>query len=190
MNPVAPPVGHGWLRRAARVLRAGGVVAYPTESVYGLGCDPRNAEAVARVLRLKGRSTAKGFILIAADPSQLAGLVQTSGQGWGLACATWPGFVTWALPAARSAPPWLTGDRGTVAVRVTAHPVAKALCLAFGGPLVSTSANRSGRPPARSALGVRRTFPRGLDLIVPGALGTEPRPSPIIDGATGRPLRD
>ena len=177
------------LRRAARILRAGGVVAYPTEAVYGIGCDPWDPEAVARILRLKRRPTAKGLIVIAAEPAQLAGLVETSAAGWVQACASWPGFVTWVLAAARSAPPWLTADRGTLAVRITAHPVAASLCRAFGGPLVSSSANLSGRPPARSALAVRRAFPRGLDLVVPGQVGGEARPSPIIDGTTGKALR-
>ncbi len=178
------------LREAARWLLAGGVVAYPTEAVWGLGCDPDDVAAVGHVLDLKRRTSAKGLILIAADASQLEGWVETCGPAWAQACATWPGFVTWVLPTDPSAPPWLTGGRDTLAVRVTAHPIAAALCRAFGGPLVSTSANLSGRPPARSALAVRRTFPTGIDLILSGALGGEPRPSPVIDGRTGRVLRN
>lgn len=183
----APP----WpLREAARVLGAGGLVAYPTEAVFGVGCDPWNPDAIRRLLALKRRPEAKGLILIAAEPGQLDGLVQTGGAAWAAACATWPGFVTWVLRAAPSAPPWLgVGRPRTLAVRVTAHPVAAGLCRAFGDALVSTSANLAGRPPARTVLAVRRAFPRGLDLIVHGPLGGEARPSPIRDAETGRTVR-
>jgi L-threonylcarbamoyladenylate synthase len=178
------------LREAARVLGAGGLVAYPTEAVFGVGCDPWNPGALGRLLALKRRPEAKGLILIAADLRQLEVLVQTGGADWAAACATWPGFVTWVLRAAPSAPPWLgVGRPRTLAVRVTAHPVAAGLCRAFGSALVSTSANLSGRPPARTVLAVRRAFPRGLDLIVHGPLGGEARPSPIRDGETGRVVR-
>lgn len=185
----SPPVSPFRLREAVRALRRGGVVAYPTEAVYGLGCDPGLPGAVAHLLTLKRRASLKGLILIAAETGQLEGWVSTRGEPWARACATWPGFVTWVLPAGPRARPWITGGRGSVAVRVTAHPVAAALCRAFGGPLVSTSANLSGRPPARTALAVRRSFGRILDGILVGPLGDFPRPSPVVDGRTGRVLR-
>ncbi len=156
-------------RQARRVLAAGGVLAYPTEGVYGLGCDPSCPVAVTRLLSLKGRSWEQGLILVAAEPGQLRPWVAPADpRSWERALATWPGPVTWVLPAAAWVPPWIRGRHPTVAVRVTAHPLAAALCRAWGGPLVSTSANRHGRPPARTALQVRRAFPRGLDLILPG----------------------
>lgn len=165
----SPPPCRWRLRLARRVLAAGGILAYPTEGVYGLGCDPLRPKAVARLLALKGRSWKQGLILVAAGPEQLRPWVDPGDpRPWERALATWPGPVTWVLPAAAWVPPWIRGRHPTVAVRVTAHPLAAALCRAWGGPLVSTSANRHGRPPARTALQVRRSFPRDLDLILPG----------------------
>jgi len=178
------------LRTAARILWAGGVVAYPTEGVYGLGCDPQNAAAVLRVLRLKDRPVDKGLILIACDRAQLAGYVCPDAEMEQRIEATWPGPVTWLLPAGPLARPWLTGGSSSLAVRVSAHPVAAELCRAFGAPLVSTSANLSGRPPAKSALMVRKSLSfRGLDYLVPGAVGSQSGPTEIRDGSSGAVLR-
>jgi L-threonylcarbamoyladenylate synthase len=178
------------LRLAARVLRAGGIVAYPTEGVYGLGCDPLDPRAVQRLLELKGRSARKGLILIAADFAQVRPFLQPLDKRLSRRLRDgWPGPVTWVLPAAPAIPTWLTGGRGTVAVRVTAHPVAAALCRSFGRALVSTSANRSGRRPARSALAVRRLFGDAVDQVLHGRLGGLRGPTPIRDGTTGLLLR-
>ena len=175
---------------AARVLRAGGVVAYPTEGVYGLGCDPLDPEAVRRILRLKGRPAHKGFILLAADYAQLRPFLLPPGKGLGRQLRKdWPGPVTWVLPAAPGVPAWLTGGRDTLAVRVTAHPLAAALCRTFGRALVSTSANRSGAAPSRSALAVLRLFGEGVDMILHGPLGGLRGPTPIRDGTSGGLLR-
>lgn len=178
------------LRGIVRLLRAGGLIAYPTEAVFGLGCDPDNARAIARLLRLKGRDPDKGLILIAADATQLApylGHVPTG--AWQRATRTWPGPYTWLLPAAPGIPHWLRGRHDTLAVRVTAHPLAARLCRAFGKPLVSTSANRSGMPPARTTLAVRRRLGRELDAVLAGATGGASRPSEIRDGRSGRLVR-
>ena len=178
------------LRRAVRVLRGGGIVAYPTEGVYGLGCDPLDGVAVGRLLALKGRSRRKGLIMIAERFERLRPLVGALDPDLEAAArADWPGPVTWVLPAAPATPSWLTGGRPTLAVRVTAHPLAAALCRAFGRPLVSTSANRSGARPARSPLAVRRQLGDAVDLILHGALGGLRGPTPIRDGASGRLLR-
>jgi L-threonylcarbamoyladenylate synthase len=178
------------LRAAARVLRAGGVVAYPTEGVYGLGCDPLDANAVQRLLALKSRSVRKGLILLAADYAQVRPFLLPPGKQVGRRLRKdWPGPVTWVLPAAPGVPGWLTGGRDTLAVRVTAHPLAATLCRVFGRALVSTSANRSGAAPARSALAVRRLFGDAVDLILHGRLGGLRGPTPIRDGTTGRLLR-
>lgn len=175
---------------AARVLHGRGVIAYPTEAVYGLGCDPLDGEAVAHLLALKRRSPAKGLILIAADRAQLAPyLLPLSAELEARLDASWPGPVTWLLPARPEVPAWLRGAHDTLAVRVTAHPEAAALCRAFGGALVSTSANLAGRPPARSALAVRRSFRNTLDYILPGALGGASGPTEIRDGRSGRIVR-
>jgi len=138
---------------------------------------------------LKGRPRQKGLILIAADFEQLRPLViELDAARMAPVRASWPGPVTWLLPAAPDLPDWLSGGRDTLAVRVTAHPLAAALCRAAGMPLVSSSANLSGRPPARSALQVRRGCP-GVDMIVPGAVGGAERPTEIRDARDGKLLR-
>ena len=178
------------LRRAAAALRAGGVIAYPTEAVWGLGCEPRNREAVANLLVLKQRDWRKGLILIAADFEQLRPFVADVGRArLKPALATWPGAVTWLLPAAAQAPHWITGGRDQIAVRVTAHAPAAALCLEYGGAIVSTSANLARRPPARTLMRLRRNFGGQLDFILPGELGGLGGPTPIHELATGRILR-
>ncbi len=178
------------LRRAAAWVRHGGVVAYPTEAVYGLGCDPLNPAAFERLLAIKGRDAGKGVILIAASPAQLAPYLSAlPAAREAEILAAWPGPVTWILPAAPGVPDWLTGGRATLAVRVTAHPVAAALCRACGMALVSTSANRSGRAPARSGLQVRLRLGERLDFVVPGSVGSRRRPTTIKNALTGEVIR-
>lgn len=177
------------LRRARRALETGGVIAYPTEAVFGLGCDPLDGTAMRRLLRLKGRSPGKGVILISGELEPLLPYLTASTAQIEQALATWPGPVTWLLPARADVPAWLTGGRRTLAVRVTDHPVAAAVSAAFGDALVSTSANRSGSPPARTAQQVRLRMGAGLSTVVPGATGGRQRPSEIRDGRTGAVLR-
>ena len=178
------------LQRAAQVVRSGGVIAYPTEAVFGLGCDPLNAEAVERVIAIKGRSAAKGLILIAADPRQLEPFIQPLPlERREQILASWPGPVTWVLPARPEIPEQLTGGRPTLAVRVTAHPLAAALCRACDTPLVSTSANFSGEPPATSADQVQQRLGELVDYVVNGECGPQKRPSTIRDGLSGAVLR-
>ncbi len=177
------------LKRAAAILHAGGIIAYPTEGVWGLGCDPDNAEAVLHLLALKQRPWQKGLILIAADYEQLAPFVKASPIMVKRARATWPGPVTWILPARDSTPQWLRGIHHSVAVRVTAHPVVAGLCRRFGGALVSTSANIGGHPPARRRLQVQRDFGSDLDYIVPGPLGTQRGATEIRDARSGVIIR-
>jgi L-threonylcarbamoyladenylate synthase len=178
------------LRLAARQLRAGGLLAYPTEAVWGLGCDPLNAEAVAALMALKGRPETKGLILIAADFAQIEPFLDVPCAAMRERLrASWPGPVTWIVPASKSVPVWLCGKRGTLAVRVTAHPLAAALCRQFGAAIVSTSANPSGVKPARSQLQTRRYFPRSSLHYLPGSLGGLDRPTAIFDARDGRRLR-
>ena len=175
---------------ACHALAGGGVIAYPTEGVWGLGCEPLNRHACARILSLKRRPRAKGFILIASDFSQLKPFVQAMpGAKLAPALKTWPGPATWLVPASAWLPQYLTGGRRTLAVRVTAHPAARALCAAYGGPIVSTSANISGHAPARTALQVQRQFGGALDYVVPGETGGLKGPTPIRDLVTGRQVR-
>ncbi len=178
------------LREAARALRNGGLVAYPTEAVYGLGCDPLNPAAVLRLLALKRRPLEKGLILIAADFAQLLPFIGVLPDALEKKVrATWPGPVTWLLPVDDAVPRWLRGGHDSLAVRVTAHPAAAALCRAFGGALVSTSANIGGQAPARSPLAVQRIFGRQLDGILHAPLGGRDRPTAIRDGRSGRLVR-
>jgi L-threonylcarbamoyladenylate synthase len=175
---------------ALAALHRGGVIAYPTEAVWGLGCDPDDDEALARLLRLKARDPAKGMILVAASIAQFAPWL----EGLPLAlhaplAASWPGPQTWLVPDNGRARPLVRGAHDRVALRVSDHPGVVALCEAYGGPLVSTSANRAGEPPGMSAEQVRATFGAGLDAIVEGELGGRDRPSPIRDLVTGRVLR-
>lgn len=177
------------LRLAGRVVRDGGVIAYPTEGVYGLGCRPDDAAAVTRLLALKQRPVSAGLILIVADAGQLDGWIAPTRREADRLLAPAPSPVTWLVTAGELTPPWITGGRPKVAVRITAHPVAAALCRAAGMPLVSTSVNRRGKPPARTALGARVAFGRDLNLVVGGATGGAPGPSAIRDAAAGTIVR-
>lgn len=178
------------LAQAARCVRAGGVIAYPTEAVYGLGCDPRNGAAVHRLLDIKQRPVDKGLILIAAEfEALLPYLLPPDVKTLSRLHRSWPGPVTWVLPARPEVPYWLCGKQATLAVRVTAHPLAAALCRACGGALVSTSANISTRPPARTALAVQRCFGAAIDYVLHGVLGGLDKPTPIYSAADGRCLR-
>lgn len=173
------------LRRAVlHALAEGELIAYPTEAVWGLGCDPYRDDALQQLLTLKRRAPAKGLIVVATRIEQLGALVAPPPRdAWARALVTWPGPATWVFPAGPAASSLLTGGRDTLAVRISAHPVVRALCEAWGGPLVSTSANRSGRAPARSRTEVQIRFPEVL--AVPGALGGLDRPTPIRDVMTG-----
>jgi L-threonylcarbamoyladenylate synthase len=178
------------LRRAARIVRGGGVIAYPTEAVYGLGCLPHARAAVARVLAIKRRSWRKGLILIGGSLAQLERYVELPPEPQrSEVLGSWPGPYTWVLDARPDTPRWITGGRASVAVRVTAHPLARELCLAVGEALVSTSANVSRRPPHRRLLTLRRDLGSRLDYVLAGALGGQAQPTVIRDGRSGRVLR-
>jgi L-threonylcarbamoyladenylate synthase len=141
---------------------------------------------VRRILEIKRRPERKGLILIAADLIQLSPFVESlSPARMSDVLRTWPGPVTWLLPVRAGTPAWLTGDHDTLAVRVTAHPLAAALCRTAASALVSTSANRSGLGPARTALQVRLQLGRDVDYILPGTCGKRAQPSTIRDGRTG-----
>ena len=178
------------LRTAVRALAQGGVLACPTEAVWGLSCDPDNPEAVWRLLELKQRPMEKGLILVAASAAQLEPLLAPLSEVQrGKLALSWPGPTSWLIPHGGLLPPWIHGDHDTVAVRVSAHPIVAALCHAWGGPLVSTSANPAGSAPATAAFQVRRYFREQLDYIVPGAVGKAARPSVIRDLLTDRIIR-
>lgn len=168
---------------AARLMKTGAVIAYPTEGVWGLGCDPANAEAVTRILELKQRPVEKGLILVAGNLEQVALLTARLEKNYlELLQESWPGPNTWLLPDVdQLIPPWIKGKFDTVAVRVSDHPVVTALCRAFNGMIVSTSANPGSLPPALKQSEVESYFPQGIDFIVPGELGGQSGPSEIRD---------
>ncbi|MEW6039755.1 MAG: Sua5/YciO/YrdC/YwlC family protein [Pseudomonadota bacterium] len=175
---------------AAGALRRGRIVAYPTEAVYGLGCDPFNEDAVRRLLALKCRSETKGLILIAADVEAVEALVDLARvPRSGEVRAGWPGPTTWLIPARPGIPDWLRGAHDSLAVRVTAHQVAAALCRAFGGAIVSTSANLSGHRPARTPVRLWCQFSRQAIHFLPGRLGGAVRPTAIFDAMSGQRIR-
>ncbi len=179
----------GVLRHAARIVEAGGLIAYPTEGVFGLGCRPDAHAALERLLELKGRSATSGFILIASDWAQLEGWIAPAPEEAARVSKPTRQPVTWIVTAGPRAHALVTGGRPTLACRITSHRVAAALCALADTPLVSTSANRHGRPPARTALAVRRRFGAQLDLVVGGATGGARGPSEIRVARTGRVLR-
>jgi L-threonylcarbamoyladenylate synthase len=180
------------LDAAVAVLRRGGVIAYPTEGVWGLGCDPFDESAVLRLLALKQRPVDKGLILVAGSLGQLDGLADWDALPPGLrdeVQASWPGPHTWIVPASARVPRWIRGGHEGVAVRVSAHPVVVALCEAFTGALVSTSANLAGDPPPRSRAELTSRIGDAVDLIVAGETSGLAQPTVIRDARNGRQLR-
>lgn len=177
------------IRRIVQYLRQGQIIAYPTEAVYGLGCDPLNQQSVLELLRLKQRPVEKGLILIASDIRQLEPYVVLDNTIRNKVTSTWPGPVTWVIPTRPGVPEWLTGNHQTLAVRVTAHPLAKMLCDQFDSPLVSTSANLTGKRPACSAIKVRKDFLRLGVHVLTGKLGDQTQTSSIFDAVSGQRLR-
>lgn len=185
------PLNSWQLHCARRTLLAGGVIAYPTEAVWGLGCDPWDQKAVQRILELKQRPMAKGMILVASSIEQVGFLLEPLPDALRQkAIQYWPGPVTCLLPDVnQQIPEWVRGKHRSIAVRVSDHPVVRALCESTGMPLVSTSCNPAGRRPARNIWQVHRYFGQQLDHIVPGTLGGYRKPSQIIDIVTGHQFR-
>ncbi|KHL52743.1 Sua5/YciO/YrdC/YwlC family protein [Xanthomonas cannabis] len=178
---------------AVATLQRGGVIAYPTEAVWGLGCDPAQEAAVLRLLEIKRRPVDKGVIVVASaierlyDWIDLDALAPARRQE---VLASWPGPHTWILPVTSRAPRWVTGTHDGLAVRISAHPVVAALCAAWGGPLVSTSANLAGEPPARSREALDPALLATIDGVVAGDVGGQAQPTQIRDARTGQVLRD
>ena len=175
---------------AASHVYAGGVIAYPTEGVFGLGCDPFNADAVGRILSIKRRPVEKGLILISDDLKKLTPyLTDLTEAELSQLRRSWPGPYTWVIPHNGLLPDWVTGGRETVAVRVTDHPIAKSLCTALQIPLISTSANRSQRPALTTAIQVRKQLADEIDFLVAGRVQTPGQASQITDLKSGRTFR-
>lgn len=172
-------------------VAAGGVIAYPTEAVWGLGCDPFSEAAVSKLLQIKNRPVEKGLILVAASLDQLPALASslTDSQRRTLE-ETWPGPVTWLIPDPEgSIPNWIKGEHESVAVRVSAHPLVRELCDRHGGALVSTSANDAGEPEIRSQSRLTEEFGGRIDAVIAGELGDSTETSQIRDLISGNRLR-
>lgn len=176
-------------RRIAAHLKRGGLIAYSTESCYGMGCDPDNRSAVQRLLKLKQRPQRKGLILIASSYSQVARYLQplTPAQQQQLHEAG-AQAITYLMPARHSTPRWLRGAHDTLAVRLTAHRQAAQLCRGVDRALVSTSANRSGQRPAKTYAQCQRLFGRKV-WVLPGRVGKRKKPSTIRAWADGKIIR-
>lgn len=178
------------IAEAAALLRAGGVLAYPTEGVYGLGCDPDNHAAFEKIFALKRRPPEQGVLLIAASLEQVRPWIgEAPDAAFDRANAIWPGAHTFIFPRAPRVPDWVAGGHAGIALRVTAHAPSAALCRAFGGPIVSTSANRHGESPARSAANIRAIFGDEPDGVIDAPLGGLDRPTPITDAVSGAIIR-
>ncbi|MEI2431940.1 Sua5/YciO/YrdC/YwlC family protein [Lysobacter yananisis] len=180
------------IEQAAAALARGGVLVYPTEAVWGIGCDPFDRAAVLRLLAIKQRPVDKGVILIAASVAQFDALIDWNAlppERAQAVRASWPGPHTWALPATPAVPAWISGEHRSVALRVSAHPQAAALCRAHGGPLVSTSANLAGQPPAFRREQLDRAVLALADGVCEGETGGLAAPTPIRVALSGEVLR-
>ena len=175
------------LDAAVAVLREGGVVAYPTDTLYGLAADPRSAVAVARVFALKGRAETSALTLIAADAEQASAAAFFTARAAALARAMWPGPLTIVTTARSAVTPEALAGGVTVGVRVPRHDVARALAGRFGFCITATSANRSGEPPTAYPDAVLDALP-GIDLVIDGGAAPGGPPSTIVD-ATSDVLR-
>jgi len=176
-------------RSIAAHLKRGGLIAYPTESCYGLGCDPANRTAVLRLLKLKQRPQRKGLILIASSYQQVTRYLQPLNpvqqqhlQEAGAAA------ITYLMPVKSTAPRWLRGSNDTLAVRLTAFGFARQLCRGVNSALVSTSANISGMRPAKTYMQCQRLFGKKV-WVLPGLIGKYRQPSRILSWADGRVIR-
>jgi len=178
-------------RTIANIIQEGGVVAYPTEGVFGLGCDPQNAEAIQKILKLKQRPIEKGLILLASERSQLSPYLSSlPDQLEKQLTDTWPGPVTWILPCPSAISRLIRGDHKSIACRVSAHEHANSLAKACGHPIISTSANPAGAEPARTTADVLAYFASSeLDAIFDQAVGNNVNPTEIRDGLSGKIIR-
>lgn len=179
---------------AVQWIKSGHVVAYPTESVYGLGCDPENLSAVRKILEIKQRSASKGLILVAADLNQITRYIKKlSNNDIAKINTASAKAITWLIPANNNISSLLTGKHNQlekkIAIRISQHPIIKALCLQLGHPIVSTSANISGQAMCRTADEVSAQLKTGIDYIIDQPCGNNSCPSEIWDLISGVQIR-
>ena len=178
------------LKQASEIIASGGICAYPTESCFGLGCNPKDSKAVQRILMLKRRSSSKGLILIGNNFSQLELYAKELPQYLKEKLLnSWPGAITWLVPAANWVPKWLTGDSDKIAIRIPDHKIARELCRVSEQALVSTSANQTGQKACRNSQQVKRLFDNNIDYIIDTNSGKSLSPSMIIDVETDNVIR-
>lgn len=178
------------ITHASQIIKEGGVVAYPTEAVYGLGCDPMNEAAVMKLLSLKQRQVEKGLIIIAANVEQLEPYIDINQlDNYPELCQSWPGPHTWLVPCYDHVPRWVRGQHEKLAVRVTAHKLTSELCLNYGSAIISTSANTSTKAPALNVNEVEEQFANKLDYILVGETDGRDTVSTIRDADTGQQIR-
>ncbi len=181
------------LDQAVTVLQHGGIIAYPTEAVYGLGCDPKNLSALKKLLVIKQREKEKGLILVAANFEQLKPyLLPLEKNIEEKLLKSWQDShrpTTWIVPVKKEVSDYLKGRFNTLAVRVSKHPIVKELCEKFNGAIVSTSANISGQESVRTVEQVKQIFENKIDFILDGETDLNAQPSEIRDALTNKIIR-
>ena len=178
--------------KALNALQAGEVIAYPTEGVFGVGCDPDNNLAIEKLLEIKQRPKEKGLILIAASYNQLLPYIdetKLTSEQLDTVKRTWPGPVTWIMPSSDKVSDFVSGQFDSIAVRVTDHPLVQKMCNAFGKPLTSTSANLTGEPPCVTTEEVYLQLGDKLVAVLEGQIGGREKPTEIRDAKTSQVLR-
>ncbi len=166
----------------------GGLIAFPTESMFGLGCDPGNKKAVEKLKKIKNRPQAMGFILLTPDLVTISQWIDPDKKQTEIVSTPVKRPTTYIVPASNSAPCWLTTNN-TLALRINKDPIVQSLSDMLGLPIISTSANRHGEAPCKSASEVQKTMGSLLDYIIEGEKGSFERPSTIIDLCSGKTIR-
>jgi L-threonylcarbamoyladenylate synthase len=182
-----------YIDKAVNIIKSGGVIAYPTEAVFGFGCDPLNEKALQRIVSLKNRDSSKGLIVVGASFEHIIRYIcldKIPKQKLREILSIWPGPFTFIMPASANLSNLLTGNRDTIAVRVSSHPVICNICNALNGAIVSTSCNLSGFEPMRLYSDVELNFADKVDMVIHENVGVCTSPTKIIDAITGRILRE
>jgi L-threonylcarbamoyladenylate synthase len=178
------------IKIAVQAIKSGKIIVYPTESVYGLGCDPFNESAVMQLLSLKRRSPRQGLIIIASHIRQVLPLIKPiEANDLARALKTWPGHNTWVFPKSNLVPYWISGEFDSIAVRVSKHPIVVQLCEKLNMPLVSTSANRTNQAELISIKSIKQVFGDKIQHYLEAPVGEEEKPSPIRDAHTLKIIR-
>ena len=169
------------ISEAVRVIRTGGIILYPTDTVYGLGCDPFNEHALRKLFDLKGRQEEKGVLLLVPDSSWVSRLGVISPIAAELMECLWPGPVTMLFEPLPVAPEGVLGKGGKIGIRYPENRFLRSWLEALGSPIVSTSANLSGQPAPSTLSGIRELFEGKVDLLVEAGEPTLSRPSTVVD---------